>query len=290
MRSETMKLTNTGVVKCPIFLQAETSWAEKPLRLLLWPIIAVVIFISATAYASGSAAGPQFAPPARPDIAPQAQKLLQRACHELASANAFTFHAEVMFDQVLGSGVKLQFAGALDYAVRRNNELAVDYQSDLGGKRLWYDGKSVTLLDVPHKMYASVGAPDSIDAMMDHMSESYHLSLPLGDLAFSNACGKVDKQATFGTWVGINDVLGVPCDHLAFATNNADYQVWLQHNGKPLALKVVINYRALRGSPEYIALISDWKFPATIPQARFQPNLPHGATRIDFVRAEEKKP
>jgi hypothetical protein len=72
-----------------------------------------------------------------------------------------------MFDQVLRSGVKLQFAGALDYAVHRPNELAVDYQSDLGGKRLWYDGKSVTLLDVPHKMYASVAAPDSIDAMME---------------------------------------------------------------------------------------------------------------------------
>jgi hypothetical protein len=116
------------------------------------------------------------------------------------------------------------------------------------------------------------------------------LSLPLGDLAFSNACGKIDKQATFGSWVGINDALGVPCDHLAFATNNADYQVWLQHTGKPLARKVVINYRTLRGSPQYIAFISDWTFPATIPSVRFHPNLPHGATRIDFAQAEGKKP
>ena len=64
----------------------------------------------------------------------------------------------------------------------------------------------------------------------------------------------------------------------------------MQHTGKPLPRKVVIDYRALRGSPEYIAFISDWNFPATIPQARFTPNLPQGAERIDFAKAKEQKP
>ena len=126
--------------------------------------------------------------------------------------------------------------------------------------------------------------------MIDHMTEVYRLSLPLGDMASGKACEKIDKQVNFGTWVGVNDVLGEPCDHIAFTASSADYQVWLQHTGKPLPRKVVINYRARRGSPEYIAFISDWKFPATIAQARFRPNLPQGAVRIDFVEAKEQKP
>ena len=240
--------------------------------------------------ASPTPALPQPTPSARPNIDPQAVEILQRACHELSNHNAFTFHAEVMFDEVLQSGVKLQFAGALDYAVQRPNELAVDYESDLGGKRLWYDGKTVTLFDIPYKMYASVPASGSIDQMMDHMIEAYHLSLPLGDMASGKACEKIDQQVNFGTWVGVNDVLGEPCDHLAFALSSADYQVWVQHTGKPLPRKVVINYRALRGSPEYIAFISDWKFPSIIAQDRFRPNLPQGAVRIDFAKAKEQKP
>jgi hypothetical protein len=233
---------------------------------------------------------PEATPSARPNIDSQAVEILQRACHELADHNAFTFHAEVMFDQVLQSGVKVQFAGALDYAVQRPNQLAVDYESDLGGKRLWYDGKTVTLFDIPNKVYSSVPAPGSIDQMMDHMTEVYRLSLPLGDMASGRACEKIDKQVNFGTWVGVNDVLGEPCDHLAFALSSADYQIWIQHTGKPLPRKVVINYRALRGSPEYIAFISDWNFPATIAQARFRPNLPQGAVQIDFAKAKEQKP
>ena len=228
--------------------------------------------------------------PARPNIAPQAQELLHRACDQLADENAFTFHAEVMFDQVLRSGVKLQFAGALDYAVQRPNEVAVDYQSDLGGKRFWYDGKTVTLYDIPHKVYSSIAAPSTIDEMMDQVMETHHLSLPLGDMALSNACGKIGKQIIFGSWVGVNDVLGVPCDHLAFASKSVDFQLWLQHQGKPLPRKVVINYRTLFGAPEYIAFISEWKFPASIPQSRFRPNLPKGATRINFQAVKEKQP
>jgi len=264
-----------------------TRW-KKPSTVFLVAII--VIKAGLTYAASPTPALPQATPSARPNIDPQAMEILQRTCHELASPKAFTFHAEVMFDEVLQSGVKLQFAGALDYAVQRPNELAVDYESDLGGKRLWYDGKTVTLFDLPHKMYASVPASGSIDQMMDHMADAYHLSLPLGDMASGKACEKIDKPVNFGTWVGVSDVLGEPCDHLAFALSSADYQVWVQHRGRPLPRKVVINYRALRGSPQYMAFISDWNFPAVIAQARFRPNLPQGAVRIDFAEAKEQKP
>jgi len=274
--------------KCAIALQSKMMrWKKSSTPFL----VAIVVIKAALAHAaSPTPALPQPTPAARPSIAPQAVEIVQRACHELSNHNAFTFHAEVMFDEVLQSGVKLQFAGALDYAVQRPNELAVDYESDLGGKRLWYDGKTVTLFDIPYKMYASVPASGSIDQMMDDMYRAYHLSLPLGDMASGKACEKIDKQVNFGTWVGVNDVLGEPCDHLAFALSSADYQVWVQHAGKPLPRKVVINYRALRGSPVYIAFISDWKFPATIAQDRFRPNLPQGAVRIDFAKAKEQKP
>jgi hypothetical protein len=261
---------------------------KKPLTPLL---LAIFIIKAGLAYAASPApALPGPTPPARPNIDPQAVKIVRRACDELARPGAFTFHAEVMFDQVLKSGVKLQFAGALDYAVQRPNHLAVEYESDLGGKRLWYDGKMVTLFDLPNQVYASVPASGSIDQMMEHMNEVYNLSLPLGDMASGTACEQIDKHVNFGAWVGINDVLGKPCDHIAFALSSADYQVWIQHTGKPLPLKVVINYRALRGSPLYIAFISDWNFPAAIPQAHFTPDLPQGALRIDFAKAKEQKP
>lgn len=53
-------------------------------------------------YSMTSAAEPASTLHARPGgIAPFADKLLTKACQALSSADAFSFHAEIMFDQVL---------------------------------------------------------------------------------------------------------------------------------------------------------------------------------------------
>jgi hypothetical protein len=94
----------------------------------------------------------------------------------------------------------------------------------------------------------------------------------------------------FGGYVGVNDVNGVACDHLAFSSSKVDLQLWLQHSGKPLPRKIVINYRTEPGSPEYIAVLSDWQFPSKISAGFFRPDLPKNAKRIDFVKVKETKP
>jgi len=77
----------------------------------------------------------QSSPPApAAALDPAADKILARACETLGAADAFSFHADVMFDQVLPGAVKVQYGGAMDYAVQRPGELAIVYRSDLGGK------------------------------------------------------------------------------------------------------------------------------------------------------------
>lgn len=223
-------------------------------------------------------------------VDPHASQILRRACTLLAQSDAFTFHAEITFDRVMPSEVKLQFAGASDYAVRRPNELAVDYESDLGAKRLWYNGKTLTIFDAPSMTYASTPVPPSIDGMLDSVAEMHNLTIPLADLALSNPCEKISKQILFGSYVGVGDAGGVACDHLAFAQSNVDWQIWIQRSGKPLPRKVVINYRTTPGLPQYVAVISDWRFPGTIPNARFSVQIPKKAVRIKIVDIKEPHP
>jgi hypothetical protein len=223
-------------------------------------------------------------------VDPQAQQILRRACTALAESDAFTFHAEINFDRVMPSQVKLQFAGASDYAVRRPNELAVDYESDLGAKRLWYNGKTLTIFDAPSMTYASTPVPSSIDGMLDSVAEMHNLTIPLADLALSNPCEHLSKRILFDSYVGIGDVAGVACDHLAFAQSNVDWQIWIQRSGKPLPRKIVINYRTTPGLPQYVAVISDWKFPGTISRARFSVQIPKKAVRIRIVDVKEPHP
>jgi hypothetical protein len=223
-------------------------------------------------------------------IDPLADKVLGRTCAMLGAAGAFTFHAEVLFDEVLPSAVKVQFAGAIDFAVQRPDELSIDYHSDLGGKELWYHKDTLTIFDQPHQMYATLTVPDSIDQMLDRVAEMHNLKLPLSNFAYSDPCERIRKQILFGTYVGVNDVNGAACDHLAFSSRNIDFQLWTARSGKALPRKLVINYRTEPGSPEFIAVLSDWKFPKHIAESRFRPQVPKDARRIEFLKVKEVQP
>jgi hypothetical protein len=242
------------------------------------------------ALAAGPVSPPASAAPT-PQIAPLANKLMTQACALLGSAKAFTFHAEINFDEALPSDVKLQFAGAMDFALQRPGELAVDYRSDLGAKELWYQNGALTIFDPAHMVYASAAMPPLIKGMLDEQAAvKNNLTIPRSDLAYSEPCQRIGKQVIFGGYVGVNDVNGIACDHLAFSTANVDYQIWLQHSGKPLPRKIVINYCTDPGSPEYVAVLSDWKFPNEIPASLFRPQLPAKAMRIDILKIKEAKP
>jgi hypothetical protein len=267
---------------------------------LLFAAVVATIFLASNAGISAETASPASAaspagspapPPALPpNIDPRAEQLLSRSCEDLASSKAFTFHAEITFDKVLPSNVKLQFAAAADYAVQRPDQLAMEFHSDLGGKEIWYDGTNVTIFDPPHMVYASTEVPASIDGMMEQLQAAHNLSIPLADLAYSHPCEMFRKEIIFSAYIGVNDVNGEDCDHLAFTKGNVDWQIWLQRTGKHLPRKVVINYRNAPGSPEYAAVLSNWKFPESIPASVFRPDLPKDAKQIEIAKVKETKP
>src|SRR5277367_133128 len=174
--------------------------------LSLCAILGIAVALSALA-AEPSAPPSQAGSSAK--IAPLADKLLTEACGVLGSAKAFTFHAEINFDEVLPSAVKVQFAGAMDFALQRPGELAVDYRSDLGAKELSYQNGELTIFDPLHMVYATADMPPSIDGMLEQAAASNNVTIPLSDLAYSDPCQRIQKQVIFGGYVGINDVSGI---------------------------------------------------------------------------------
>ena len=266
----------------------------------LFAAVCATVMGLALAIGVASAAGPSSAPtpavaaPAQaasvPKIDPLADQLLTKTCAVLGSADAFSFHAEVLFDQVLPHAVKIQFAGAIDLALQRPDEMVIDYHSDHGAKELWYQKSTLTLFDPQRLMYATLNVPDSIDAMLDQIAETYHLWFPLSNFAYSDACARIKNQIIFGTYVGVNDVNGTATDHIAFSSKTIDLQLWLDRTAKPLPRKIVITYRTKVGSPEYMAVLSEWKFPKHIAASRFRAQVPKDAKRIEFLKFKEPQP
>jgi len=224
-----------------------------------------------------------------PVIDAQAREVLDAACDELSSAKTLTYHSEIVFDSVLPSHVKLQYSAAMDTTIRRPDHLAISYRSDLGAKAIWYNGKTVTILDPAHRVYASVDAPGSIDSMFTQMAEERNLSIPLEGLDFNDPCARAYRDIQRAKYVGINDVGGVDCDHLAFIQQEADWQLWVDHSKRALPRKIVVTYKTLPSQPQWAAVFSNWRFNRKLPASLFQPKIPKGVIKISFIGIQEKQ-
>jgi hypothetical protein len=224
-----------------------------------------------------------------PSATPSPEELLRQMSTELKEAGTFRFHAEITFDDVLVSRQKLQYAGAADVTVRRLDGASVDYRDDLSAKRFWYDGKTGTLLDVAQEVYSTADLPGDIDAAMDRLQERYGLALPLADLISSDLFEVIEDRALAWGYIGVHDVEGTPAHHIAIVGENANLQLWIQKDGSPLPLKLVVTYKNTPTAPQYQAVLMDWKLSARISDKHFKPSLPKNAKQVEFLVVEDMK-
>lgn len=253
--------------------------ASRRADLALWRVCGLALTLLLLAPVAARAEGT----PAR---APSPEELLRQMSATLKDAGSFRFHAEISFDDVLVSGQKLQYAGAVDATVRPPNGVYLDYRDDLSAKRFWYDGRTGTLLDVTHGRYSQTDLPDTLDAAVQQLEERYQLSLPLADLISSDVFATIDANALAWVYLGVHDVEGTPAHHIAVVGANADLQLWIQKDGQPLPLKLVITYKNAPAAPQYQAVLMDWKLGAKVGDDTFAPDLPKDAKRIEFLVAE----
>lgn len=221
------------------------------------------------------------APPAtQPNVDPVADQILRQACQFLKETPAFSLHAEVWKDEVLPSGHKIQVTRSIDLDVKRPDHLFVDARAHHRGRTIWYDGKTLTVLDRQRNLYGVADAPSSIDQALDTLSQNYGITVPLEDLAVADPYASVMDHVTAGGYFGDEPVLGVMCKHIGFSTDRIDWQLWVSDSPQPLPQKLVITYKTEDQSPQYIAILSKWTLMDRASELPFNFIAPPGSSQI----------
>lgn len=221
--------------------------------------------------------------PSSPVIDPKVTELVQKMGDLIKNSKEFSFHAEILYDDILPSGQKIQFAAAQDMDVKRPDKVFTKYQSDVESREFWYDGKSFTLLDLIKNLYSTAKAEPTIDGTLQEIINNYGYTPALSDFLYSDPYKTLMENVLSGFYVGPGDVNGTECYHLAFVEKYIDWQIWIEAGDKPLVRKVVITYKTVPDSPQYVAVFSDWKFNKSLSDSFFEPKIPAGAKEIDMV-------
>jgi len=235
---------------------------------------------AAAIVAYGSA---QSRPAADAAIAPQADAALKQMGACLAAARQFSFAADDMMDQLLADGQRVQVSINHRFTVRRPNAVAAEAEGDLENARYVYDGKSLAIVDRAENIYALLDVPNTIDAMLDYVAEKYALTMPLSDLFYSEPYAVARPRMRCVSYVGLHQVRGVKCHHLAIRQESVDWQIWIQATDPPVPRKLVITYKELPGQPQYVAFLNDWNLAAEVPEGTFSFTPPPGARKTDLT-------
>jgi len=213
---------------------------------------------------------------------PQVEDILHAMSQYLANAKAFSYHAEIEFDQALPGGPKIRLSGAVDVAVSRPGKLFVDYRDDVSDRVVWFGDGRVTIFDPLASTYAEVTGPKDIDGIVEKLEKEYRLTLPLGDLAESDPEKVLTRGVEVAHYVGVHNVEGVFCHHVVLQRDDIDIQVFVEVGDKPLPRKIVIEYPHLDRAPQFTASITEWRLEAP-PAALFTPKVPKDAAEVDFL-------
>ncbi len=224
---------------------------------------------------------------AKPGVDPRVDTLLRNMSSYLQSADEFSFHTEVNYDQVVDTGQKILYGRRAEIAMRRPNRLHILVNGDLIHERIWYDGKTFILMDLWDLGYAKIDAPPTIDDALDFMARTYGISSPVSDVLYSDPYAILVENVTTGTYIGQPVIRGVPTHHLAFTQKNIDWQLWIEDGPQPVPRKAVITYKNVASSPQFTVWLSDWNFTPRLADSLFEFLPPDGAHQVEIKPIEQ---
>jgi hypothetical protein len=125
--------------------------------------------------------------------------------------------------------------------MRRPDRVMINVAGDDGSTKLFYDGKTVTLLGVESKKYATIPVPNTIQGMLENVIGKLGVDFPLADLLTNAPDKSFMSGVTSGREVATVTIDGVPCRHLLFTQPpGIELELWVEKNHKALRRRLIV--------------------------------------------------
>ncbi len=255
--------------------------------------VASGLAVLAAAFAPAGAQAPETAPGseiASEPLHPMIDQRLQQMSDFLGQTGSFTVRVRSIFDVPDPSRqIRIKIGAETEVAVRRPDRLhARSRREDRLNAELWYDGTTFAVLWPGRNEYGSFAAPGTIDELLVVLEEDYGVHLPAADLLYNDPAGVIRQHVVSGVYLGQRVIDGVPCDHFAFESTGANWQLWIESGERPLPCRLSITLINAPGEPEYLASFHDWTLGPELDDATFSFDPPADAREIDL--AERPQP
>jgi hypothetical protein len=231
---------------------------------------------------------PQPAAAPAPVVEQPALDRLQAMSDTLAAAKAFAYRSRSRVEVPARTGQFLTHFVESEVALERPNKLRSTVTGDLPHFQFFYDGATVSALDIQKNLYATAKAPGTIDEMLPFVMEKAGIDFASADFLVGNPYAELTKGLTHAIVVGPAKVNGVPCEHYAFMGPAANWEIWIDADALPRRLATT--HKTLANFPRFQVEFLDWNLRPKPGASQFVFNKPQGAQAIEFGPRAENPP
>jgi hypothetical protein len=116
--------------------------------------------------------------------------------------------------------------------------------------------------------------------LVDVLRDKDHRPIPGADLLMSDPYKELMPLVTDVKDLGSGVIHGIECDHLAFRTDQVDWQIWIAPGARPYPCRYVITSKKVTGWPQYTLDIRGWKAGTEFAPDSFKLEIPSGAKKL----------
>jgi len=213
----------------------------------------------------------------------KADTVLRAMTTYMAGLKQFSARTENTIEVVTYDLQKIQFVAPATLTVSRPDKLMAERQGDIAEQSFFYDGKTLTLYNPDTHHYATVPAPNTIDAMLEFARTRLDVIAPGADLIDTRAYDRLMQDVKSGAYLGLEAIGGQRCHHLAYRATEVDWQLWVREGDRPLPCRYVITSKGIAGAPQFSMQVIDVNTSPTIAADKFRFVPPAGAKAVEFL-------
>lgn len=211
---------------------------------------ALALSVAGPALAQAPAAAPA---PAAQGLDPDAEAALNRMGAALRAMQSFEVVSDATTETVYDGNHKLQSLMRTTYTVQFPDRMTIDMRGDRTHRRVYYDGKRMTLVALKAGKYVTFPVQGSVSDVLAAAYEDYGLEFPLQDLFRWGSPNSDVVRPTTGFRVGDAMIGDTRVSHYSFRQPGVDFQVWLEDGAQALPRKMVITNTEHPAQPQYVA-------------------------------------
>lgn len=217
--------------------------------------------------------------------AAEGERLMRRMSDTLARASTLRFTTQESLEEPGDPSRRRVFRFSRSVTVRRPDGMFFELHG-VGDTSIdvaaHYDGKTVSLRDGRHGVWAQTEVPATLDEMLDDVSRRFSLPVPIADVVYSVPQDAFVGPSTSGGFVGRETIDGVECAYLAYSDDLLGVHVFVPVSGEPLPRRVELVYKQVAGEPRARIDYTSWELAPAVDDASFAFQPAPDSRRIPF--------